>query len=563
MDNQGLRKDQAFINSSGSSSDQQSAADTAGFAESRNPDRVLTIDRDSTINLMVNQSGEDEIEIDFLQVFYNMKGKTGLFLWVMLLCMVVGVSLGLVRYQMTKAPETVYSAVFLNYEIDNPDATGKEAKRIPVSDLTAPDSEGELDLGQITSSNVLQEALDGIELSGPVSLSNLQRNISIHRVLSEESRRDQEILSTMLENQDDAAYRQMQDMEYSYQNAFVVSLRNGFGEEGSRRKVYLRSTELSLLLERILDAWNHYLVSTYENLKAPDDAVAAIHIEELDIPESVDQVREAINSMYSYSDEQSDEVKAYRSYQSGYTLTDLMERMQLLLNTEVETLSAYVFSNGIAVDRARVIDNYRYRMLMAETELKEINENTAALRKLLDNYKNDQIFVASMTAEGEGGQTVQTNTGYYNELLMRQIENERMAAQKRQELIEYESRIAALNSAENLVTQEDISEVEDELSLLLSKSEELLHQLRSHMDEIFATDFYNTMMDHSVALGDSEGFLEAASRKMAIGLAAGLVIGFCIWFADGLIPEFTKGRENAGRKKEKRDENGVDREGKE
>jgi hypothetical protein len=305
------------------------------------------------------------------------------------------------------------------------------------------------------------------------------------------------------------------------------------------------------LLERILDAWNHYLVKTYAEMKLPDDAVSAISIEELDIPESVDQIREALNAMYSYSEGQSDEVKAYRSYQTGYTLTDLMERMQLLLNTEVENLSAYVFSNGIAADRARVIDNYRYRLLMAQTELKEINENTAAIKKLLDNYKNDQILVASTSAEGdEAAQTVQTNTAYYNELLVQQVENEQLAAQKRQEVIEYESRISALNNAENVVTQAEIDAVEDELSALLSKSEDLVQQLRSHMSEIFSTDFYNTLADHSVAISDSKGFLSAASKKMIIGLALGLLIGLGLWFMGGLLPELTKGRDDAGRKAE-------------
>ena len=552
MENQELRKDQAVNNDQENPAGQNGATGTAGSAVSGYSEKTLTIDKDSTINLLVNQSGEDDLTIDLIQVFYNMKEKAGIYVWTILLCMVAGISLALVYYQLTKAPETVYSAVTLTYEVDNEDEEDPEAPdRIMVRDLTAPDSKGELDLNQITSSTVLQEALEGIELSTYVSLNNLQRNISIQRILSDESRRDQEILSSMLENNNEGAYLQMQEMEYSYRNTFVVSLSNGFGEEDSRVKTYLRSGELSLLLERILDAWNRYLVTTYTGLKLPDDAVAAISIEELDIPESVDQIREAINTMYSYSEGQSDEVKAYRSYQTGYTLTDLMERMQLLLNTEVENLSAYVFSNGIAADRARVIDNYRYRLLMAQTELKEINENTAAIRKLLDNYKNDQILVASTSAEGdETAQTVQTNTAYYNELLVQQVENEQLAAQKRQEVIEYESRISALNNAENVVTQAEIDAVEDELSALLSKSEDLVRQLRSHMSEIFSTDFYNTLADHSVALSDSKGLLSAASGKMIIGLALGLLIGLGLWFMGGLLPELTKGRDDTGRKAE-------------
>ena len=88
------------------------------------------------------------------------------------------------------------------------------------------------------------------------------------------------------------------------------------------------------------------------------------------------------------------------------------------------------------------------------------------------------------------------------------------------------------------------------MSALLSKSEDLVRQLRSHMSEIFSTDFYNTLADHSVAISDSKGFLSAASKKMIIGLALGLLIGLGLWFMGGLLPELTKGRDDTGRKAE-------------
>ena len=65
------------------------------------------------------------------------------------------------------------------------------------------------------------------------------------------------------------------------------------------------------------------------------------------------------------------------------------------------------------------------------------------------------------------------------------------------------------------------------------------------MSEVFSTDFYNTMAEHSVALGTSVSFLKAASKKLFFGLLTGLLIGLFLWFIDALIPEFTKGRETA------------------
>ena len=66
----------------------------------------------------------------------------------------------------------------------------------PVQDLTAPDNEP-LDLSQITSAYVLTKALGGLQLSVPLSLSNLRDNIRIEKILTEESLQQQELIARM------------------------------------------------------------------------------------------------------------------------------------------------------------------------------------------------------------------------------------------------------------------------------------------------------------------------------------------------------------------------------
>ena len=505
----------------------------------------ISLDKDTQINLVVNNM-DDADEIDLGRVFHNMWENRRFYGVIMILCILIGVSVPLLIYQFKKDPLTVFSVVTLNYEVDNDEkvleSDPEAPARIKVKDLTAPDGE-ELDLNQITSSYVLQNALNRLELSQPVTLSNLRSNIRINRTLSEESSRQQEIISQMLENKSNDAYQQMQNAEFQYTNAFVVSLVNGFGDEDSRVKLLLKDDELRQLLDSVLVSYNEYLVKTYADKKLPDDAISVINTEELDIPESVDQLRSAIKDLYTYCGEKPEEVRDYRSWRTGYSLNDLMEMLQTVQEVDVEYLSSYVYANGIARDRNAVIDNQKYKLLVARTELDQINENISAVETLLDNYKNDEILVS--VPENDSLQTAQTNTEYYNNLILEQAENYRLASEKMEEINELETRIAALDEARNYVTQEETEEAEQELARLVDRCQEIMLTVRDHMTEVFDSTFQNNLANHSGALGKTPNFLVASAKSILIGTVIGAAVGFLIWLIGGFGPEMAARRERA------------------
>jgi len=522
-------------------------------------DEGVTLDKNTQINLVVNNN-DDINEINFGRVFHTMWSKRLFYGWIVALCLLIGVSVPLIVYQFTKEPLTVFSVVTLNYEVDNDEKVLEKdpeaPKRIKVKDLTAPDGE-ELDLNEITSSYVLQNALNGLELSQPITLSNLRTNINITRTLSEESSRQQEILAQMIENKSEDAYKQMADAEMIYTNTFVVSLSNGFGDEDSRVKVELKDNELRQLLDRILISYNEYLVKTYADKKVPDDAVSVIDIDELDIPESIDQLRAAVKGLYNYCDEKPEEIKDYRSWKTGYSIHNLMARLKTVQEVDIEYLSANVYANGIARDRGEVIDNYRYNLLVAQSEMEQIKENISAVKTLLDNYKNDEILVS--VPESNELQTAQTNTEYYNNLILEQADNYKLLAEKEEEIKEYQTRIAALNLAADTVTEKDTVEAQEELQRTLENCQNISQMVNEHMEEIFNSSFFNTLAYHSTALGKTPNFIVASAKKIMIGGLAGIFIGLLIWLIGGLAPEFAYSPEEDDKKKKKKEGKGDDR----
>ena len=205
---------------------------------------ILPAGNDRKIQLVVNNN-PDEDSIDLGNVFRNMKLKKRIFAWVLVLCLTLGACAPLLLYQFSHSMLTVSSVVTLNYNV--PVKNGYTA----VKDLTAPDGK-ELDLNQISSSYVLQNAINGMSLSQPITVRNLRDNIKIERVLTEDSRRVQEVAAKMVEDKSNAAYNQVQGIKMTYENKFVISLTNGFGDPDSKKLVELTESELRQLLNRIL-----------------------------------------------------------------------------------------------------------------------------------------------------------------------------------------------------------------------------------------------------------------------------------------------------------------------
>ena len=148
----------------------------------RREDMIPITDSGQQINLVVNQPDNDNvIEINIARVFHSMKLKLRIYAWVMVLCFMIGVCAPLLLYQFSKKPLAVSSVVTLKYDVVQKSEDGKTITREPVQDLSAPD-DTELDLAQVTSSYVLQAALEGLKLSSPLSLADLRDNITIDRL---------------------------------------------------------------------------------------------------------------------------------------------------------------------------------------------------------------------------------------------------------------------------------------------------------------------------------------------------------------------------------------------
>ena len=524
-------------------------------------DNRIPDNKDQQIQLVLNTGEAEEDTIDLGRVLHNARVRSRLYAWVLILCMAVGVCAPLLMYQFNHSMTTVASVVTLNYQVKRSwdyllekaeSRAEKEAVNQliqagdesvlyeQVNDRSAPDGT-ELNLSQVTSSYVLQKALSGLGLPSAVNVTNLRNNITVSRILTEDSQRQQEVVSRMLTDKNSGAYAQAQEIELNYGNRFIVSLKNGFGDEDGSRKIELTDEELRILLDRILDAYNDYLVTTYADLKLPDDRISIIDTENTDILESLELLRTAESELYAWCASQPDNVKQYRSSVTGRTLEDWMEDLEKADEIQIEYLYSWASANAIARDAASLTVSYQYQLRTAINQLDEVNQRIASTQTILDSYKNDEIYVSMQ--ESDTSRATSTTTENYNTLVLEQAANYATAAGLKVTISDLQKKIASLQQGSG---EEDLAQAEEELTGAVNTMYSLYSSIREHMTEVQGSVMYRTYAEHSNAQGESKSFIAANIKNVIIGAAAGAIIACAVWFLAALAPEFRK--KDEGRK---------------
>ena len=516
----------------------------------KRPDSLLP-EKDTRIQLVVNQQDLEEGTVDLGRVFHNMKVKSRIFAWVLVLCLTVGLCAPLVMYQLNKAPLTVSAVVTLRYDAPNPEyleAQEKGDKELlktlepyaPVSLLVTPDGEP-LDLSVVTSAPVLQKALSGMRLSHPVSIENLRGNITVTRVLTEESSRTREALSGLADAKNTEAYNRLENTEMKYQNRFVVTLTNGFGDSDSNTKFYLTDEELHILLNRILDAYNDALVQQYADLRLPADKVSLIDPSTQDLPEVADALGVSMDDLLAYCERQPESVRSYRSWRTGLSLEDWINAIRTVRSVSVDYLEATVYTDGLSSDRETAALILRYRLRDLKADLIKVEDRIANTGTLLKNYRNDEVYVSMQ--ESDGSRSTKVTTAYYNELVAGQQENYAEAAALRIEIAETENKLARLEEASS-GGGANLADAGEEAARNVDMAKRLFTGVREHMSELFASPIFTTYSEHSAPQGETENFLKASLKKMIIGAVAGAVVACGLWFLAALLPEFQRKKED-------------------
>ena len=494
-------------------------------------DLIPVPDKDSKIEVLLknDEPVEREVELSLLNVFTNMKKSFRLYAWIILLCMAVGL-LAPYSILLIKDKTDSVSAV-VTYQYGN------------ASEGKTPDGSN-LDVNIIKSSNIIAQALKGTHLSKEISVNSVAQNISISHMLTDSAKRSIEIMQKM----DDATIDMKEPEKYvdfvnsmntgAYRNQYIVTLNNGFGNEKS--SVTLDGQEMAALLNNIIDEYEKYFFETYDVFTLPDNTIDDISVDELDYIEWLDNMDDILNNLSNYcTNEARGRFLNYRSKLDGLSFADINRMVNLVRSARVDYLYAYVYYNGLAKDKERIITRFQYSLRNLDHSLSVINENIANGAALIENYKTSNILISRQNTGDNETQDITTKsiTDYYNNLILKQADMYGEKSSTELSIDNLSDRIKLFSgskstSAKTAVVEQEITEVNDICRKLYDLA-------RRHAEEIVDSETYRNSFITDIGATDQTSFFSGdLIKKMIIGMAAGAFLGFAMWFVTALAAEW-------------------------
>ena len=218
-----------------------------------------------------------------MNVFSTLGKRFKIFGWLILSTFLVGLLVPTLMYQLKDKNEQAVSILSLDY------AEADEGK----------DPNGNnLDNTYLKSSYIVNNALNNVTLSKKLSTAQVQNNIQITGILTDETKQQKEILDKLLQEKNNEYGKLIQQFSLKYRPQYVITIGNVF--KTNNDKVVLPSNDLQHLLSAITEAYSEYFVETYQEKTLPNDYLSAVNEETLDYLETLDEVSNSMNYLAKY-----------------------------------------------------------------------------------------------------------------------------------------------------------------------------------------------------------------------------------------------------------------------
>ncbi len=464
-------------------------------SEAAKPDISVTVKRNA---------GEND-EIDLVRVFKYMGKKSGIFVTLILLLAAIGVSVALFMAENQRNSSDAVASIQVlmdkNYNVDT-----------------------------LASAYVVKNALIQAGLSDKLSVDSVRNNIEVSRVLKEEYRQKLAMYSKLNLSAD--SIRELLGTEPEYEDIYIVTLRNGFGE----KQKMLKDNEMTALLNAIITRFNDSFYEEYSNITAPEYGIGGFSYESVEYSEAADVLRQAFIALSNYCNNISDAFPTFS--RDGLTYKDMAELITLSYEAQVNYFGAYIFYSNTVRDKesfstlyTHYIRNYKTELLNAENKIKHYDE-------LIKNYKNETILILS-SGEDKKLQSITKNLDAYNELVLQQAANNKEKAYYEKLISDYEERLNNIQ-ATGTVGVHDYAEIT--ITGIIEAYNKLYQDVCDMTESFTASSGYQGSFTSFTTSNTSSArfFSKGNIKKALIGLFGGAFGGVVIWGVYGLVVELKR-----------------------
>ena len=469
------------------------------------------------IDLYINNNGEGEQGISIMNVFSTLGKRFHIYVFVMIVGLLAGLLVPTLMYTFKDKSESAVAVIGLDY------ANAEEGQ--------APDG-SDLDISYLKSSYIVQNALDNVTLSKEVSTAQVQNNIKIIGILTDETRQKLDIIEELKEAKNSQYATQLAEFEVKYRAQYIISLKNGFSTGSNSKKVTLSTQDLSHLLSAVTSAYNDYFIETYQDIDVPADAIAAMNPDLLDYLEILDNASAFLTSLAGYCDNRATLLPNFRS-SMGLSFSELSATIKTLRDANINDIYANIFLNNVCKDKYLLLNSYYSRKQAIVSELSTLNDTIAKTKDAIDNYDPDQT-----TIQIPGGGSVgpfPSNSDYYNALVLQysDLQAKKTSLEQEQAVLDY--RISQLEGGD--ATPEQKAQVETAVNDVLDRANDIYALVNRSAKELLNSNAYQNRYMHYVITSESESFKDNL-KSFLIGAGLGLGLALVVWVADAFIIEF-------------------------
>ena len=479
------------------------------------------------IDLYINNEQDQEQGISIMNVFSTLGKRFHLYIFVMISALLLGLLVPTLIYTFKDKKEASVAILGFDY-------AGAEAQK-------APDG-SDLDITYLKSSYIIQNALNSVTISKQVSTASVQSNISISRPLTDDTKRQQEIINELKEAKNNDYADLVKNFVLKYRQQYFITLNNGFSD-GGRSKIKLSTTDLSHLLSAILGAYNDYFIETYQDRNLPSNYLAAINEETLDYLEILDNVSASLSYLTTYCNSRAALLPTFRTSE-GISFSDLSNVIGTLQSVDIDYIYSYIYLNNVYKDKLVLQTYYEMQKRDAELSLTETNANIATLQASIDTYPDGQVVV--QTTEGGAQVTVPQTNPEKNALMLQLTAMNETKSALEEKIAVLTDRIARLDGTP--ATEEQKAKADEYINTALTDARDVFNMVNKNAEELFDSNAYKAVYMHTVTTNVAESF-SSNLKLFLIGAAAGVAIGLIAWIGDAFIIEF-RNVKKANEKKE-------------
>lgn len=340
-----------------------------------------------------------------------------------------------------------------------------------------------IDTNEIKSSNIVSAAFDNLNIS-QTNMDEIRGNINVEPVVSEE---EQLLLESKLELGEEYVLNPTK---------YLVTLSVGVleGKEFPR-----------LVLNEILSEYTTYYGENHVNSQGGANGVSDIYSKNYDYIEMIEEIDNSLENTLKYLNDKINENSTFRAYGTGYTFSDLSEEFSILKNIKSAQIASNILSHTITKDRDVLLKKYSNRnndlTINNETSSEEIEKIKGVIESyvnMMSNSDNTNItsdYILDDVHENyyyddDGNLQGTDQTTEYDRLLEGYVSNRSAYENNLIDKAYNEYVISVFEKAPEKSSQEELTETEESIRLLVEEINELydiLYKTNKEYNEYLGT----------------------------------------------------------------------------